>query len=105
MKRSARNTVIAAAAAVALTLVTAVPAAAYGTGGYRSCTAPKSVSVTTVTTGSYGNHTYVALNQVFQMTNPNPGVAFAKTTYGAAVATNWTVYSNGPFSYASASCV
>lgn len=103
MKLTRRNTVLAAAAALALALVSATPAFAASASGYRSCTSPKSVTLSTVMQGTSGNHYYAVSNQMFNFTNPS-GAAYAKQTYGSPAATNWSVYSSGPLNYYNAGC-
>lgn len=105
--RFRRNGVIAAAAAVLIVLTTALPAHAVIAKGFRSCVAPKSVSLFSATTGTSMFHTYKASAQSFYSTR-EPGVAnviFNRRTYGAPTSTDWEIYAQDRIWQHSASCV
>ncbi len=102
-KRFTRNAVLAATAAAALVFASAAPAMAGG--GYRSCTPPKSVTISSVTQGNGGNHAYAASGQTFNIPNHDPNVAYPYQTYGSPFATNWSVNYGGPINYESAGCI
>lgn len=104
-KKSLRNLVLGGLAAVALTVVTATPAFAGSASGYRSCTAPKSVTLSSITPASYGYHQYTASGQVIYIYNPNPGYPFSKQTYGSPTATNWSIWVDAPLTWHAASCI
>jgi|GEM_PF-5632141 ABC-type sugar transport system substrate-binding protein len=105
MKTKSRNVLLAAVAVVALTIGTSTPAFAASATGTRSCSAPKSVTLSSVMQGSNGTHSYLANGQTYFFINPNPGVAYFKQTYGAPLSTAWSIYSNGPLNYANAGCI
>lgn len=102
MNNFARNAVLAAIAATALVFASAVPAMAGG--GYRTCPAPKSVAISSVTQGNGGNHAYAASGQVYYIPVHDPNVAYPYQTYGAPIATYWSVNYGGPIPYENAGC-
>lgn len=103
MRKSVRNVLLASAAAVALTLATALPASATSVGGTRSCTPPKAVSLSSVTQGTYVQHAYQNGQQFNRY--PQGSVAYPLQTYSSMAAGTWSVYSSGTINYYAASCV
>lgn len=99
-----RSALIAAAAAAALVFASAAPAFADERNGSRSCNAPKSVSITSQLQGTSGYHYYLATGQTFNFTLTNPDVAFVKTSYSAALSSNYKIYATKAIYAYSASC-
>jgi hypothetical protein len=94
---------LGAVGALILTLSIAPPAFAGYASGYRSCNTPKSVTLTSVFSGSYGYHSYGGAIQYIY--NPDPGMYWSKQTYSAMKAGNWAIYANSPLAYYTASCI